>query len=145
MGSGPPPADLEQWLDTLSESGYRLTKPLRAVTEVMATNHRALNPIEIYDLGRELCPSLGLVTVYRTLDKLEEAGLIKRVHQAGTCNGYIAAPRGHQHLLICQSCGRVEYFSGIDLSDLISSVEDKSHYTIHDHWLQLVGTCEGCQ
>jgi Fur family ferric uptake transcriptional regulator len=145
MASSPLPANPEEWLERLLESGYRLTRPLRAVTEVMATNHRALSPIEVYDLGRELCPSLGLVTVYRTLEKLEEVELIQRVHRAGTCNGYIAAPRGHQHLLICRDCGRVEYFSGIDLSDLISRVERKTHYAIQDHWLQLVGTCEHCQ
>ena len=82
----------------------------------MAKNHRALSPVDVYDLSRAIYPKLGLVTVYRTLEKLEGIGLIQRVHQVGGCNGYIAAPSGHQHLLICQSCGRAEYFSGDDLS-----------------------------
>jgi Fur family ferric uptake transcriptional regulator len=144
MPLDPFPVNLEEWLARIENSGYRLTEPLRAVTEVMAKNHRALSPVEVYDLGRAIYPKLGLVTVYRTLEKLEGIGLVQRVHQVGGCNGYIAAPSGHQHLLICQGCGRAEYFSGDDLSALLSSIEAQSHYSIREHWLQLVGVCESC-
>ena len=145
MSPKPSSVNLEEWFDRLEDSGYRLTKPLKAVAEVMVNNRRALSPVEIYDLGRKLYPKLGLVTVYRTLEKLEQEKLVQRVHQAGGCNGYIAAPSGHQHLLLCQGCGRIEYFQGIDLTALVSRVEAKSHYSIQDHWLQLVGLCTTCQ
>jgi Fur family ferric uptake transcriptional regulator len=137
--------DIEDWLARLERSGCRLTEPLKVVTEVMARNRRALSPVEVYDLGRAIYPKLGLVTVYRSLEKLEGAGLVQRVHQVGGCNGYIAAPSGHQHLLVCQSCGRAEYFSGDDISGLVSKVEAQSHYTVQEHWLQLVGVCEFCR
>ncbi|MBN1310597.1 MAG: transcriptional repressor [Anaerolineae bacterium] len=146
MPAEPSSVNLEEWFDRLEDSGYRLTKPLRVVAEVMAKNsYCTLSPTEVYDLGREHYPKLGLVTVYRTLEKLEEVGVIQRVHQAGGCNSYIAAPSGHQHLLICRNCGRVEYFQGIDLTDLVSRVEAKSYYSIQDHWLQLIGLYKSCQ
>ncbi len=55
---------------------------------------------------------MGLVTVYRTVEKLEELGLVQRVHQPSGCQSFIAAAVGHQHLLICQSCGKVVFFDG---------------------------------
>jgi Fur family transcriptional regulator, ferric uptake regulator len=137
--------NLEDWFGRLELNGCRLTEPLKVVTEVMAKNRRALSPVEIYDLGRKIYRKLGLVTVYRSLEKLEEAGLVQRVHQVGGCNGYIAAPSGHQHLVICQNCGCAEYFSGDDLANLVSRVEAQTHYSVQEHWLQLVGVCEACQ
>jgi len=139
------PPNLSDWLQRLEASGYRLTEPRTAIAQVVAESHRTLSPIEVYDLARADHPKIGLVTVYRTLEKLEELGLIARVHQSDGCNGYIAAPSGHQHLLICQDCGHTEYFSGDNLVDLVSNVEAQSGYTVESHWLQLSGYCANCR
>jgi Fe2+ or Zn2+ uptake regulation protein len=113
--------------------------------EIMARSPRALNPIELYDLGRDGHPHLGLVTVYRTLEKLEELGLVQRVHHPGNCNMYLRAAQGHEHLLICTRCGRAETFSGDDLASLIAETSRRSGFAIHEHWLQLFGVCNTCQ
>ena len=65
------------WLVQLNEQGYRLTGARRAVVEIMAQSRHAITPIEIYDEARAAHPALGLVTVYRTLEALEEQGLIQ--------------------------------------------------------------------
>jgi Fe2+ or Zn2+ uptake regulation protein len=88
---------------------------------------------------------LGLVTVYRTIAKLEELALVDRVHQPGDCHAYVAAVPGHQHLLICQNCGRATYFEGDSLEALMLRVAADSGYHVRDHWLQLFGLCAACQ
>lgn len=133
------------WLADLRASGYHLTRPRRAVVQILADSARALQPVEIYDLGREHYPGLGLVTVYRTLERLEALGLVQRVHQESGCHTYLRAARGHEHVLLCNSCGRAEYFSGDDLNGLIRSVSQRSGFQIQGHWLQLEGTCPICQ
>ena len=135
----------EEWLDCLKGSGYRITSPRRAVVESLANSERALNAAEIFDIARERYPSLGLVSVYRTLEKLEELGLIQRVHHPDGCQAFIAGLIGHQHLLICQNCGRTQYFEGDDLNLLFDRVARKSGYQIKEHWLQLLGFCADCQ
>jgi Fe2+ or Zn2+ uptake regulation protein len=136
---------MDAWLESLQESGYRLTAPRRAIVTIIANSSRALDAIEIFDLGRGKHPRLGLVTVYRTLEKLEQLGLVQRVHQPDGCNMYLRAPKGHEHLLLCKSCGQIEYFSGDDLSKLIEETSQKSGYQIQEHWLQLFGLCTTCQ
>ncbi len=135
----------KEWLDSLQTSGYRLTSPRRAVVDTLAKSQRALNATEIFDLAREQYPSLGLVSVYRTLEKLEELELIQRVHHPEGCHAFIAGFTGHQHLLICQNCGRTEFFEGDDLELLFERVAQKSGYQIKEHWLQLFGFCVECQ
>lgn len=139
--------DGRNWLDDLQAHGYRLTAPRRAVVEVVSLSQHLLTPLDIFELARARYPRLGLVTVYRTVEKLEELGLIQRVHQPSGCQAFIAAFSGHQHLLICQLCGRVQFFSGDQptIEKLSSQVSQDSGYAILEHWLQLFGTCATCQ
>lgn len=135
----------ELWLTQLQENGYRLTESRRAVVELIAKSRRSLTPLEVYDMARKKHPALGLVTVYRTIEKLEELYLIQRVHQPQGCQAFIASGQGHQHLLLCKNCGSVTFFEGDDLENLMQSLARKTGYQIHEHWLQLFGLCKSCK
>ncbi len=135
---------ISHWMDAIQADGSRMTISRKAVIEILARSDRALDPIRIFDEARQIHPRLGLMTVYRTLEKLEEAGLIQRVHQPGGCNMYFAAPVGHQHLLLCKGCGKVVFFSGDDIEPLFKRIGAGKKYEIQDHWLQLFGMCSEC-
>src|SRR5512138_35404 len=135
----------ENWLTHLHDNGYRLTAARRAVVDTVATTKRALTPVEVFDLARKAYRALGLVTVYRTLEKLEELHLIQRVHQPQGCQAFIAASQAHQHLLLCQNCGQIKFFEGDDLDALIASIAKKTGYRIQEHWLQFFGLCQDCK
>jgi Fur family ferric uptake transcriptional regulator len=135
----------QAWLEHLQEEGYRLTPARKAVVETVAASRRAMTPLQVFDAARKRYRRLGLVSVYRTLERLEAMGLVQRVHQAQDCQGFIAAAKGHQHLLLCERCGRVTLFEGDDLQTLFRSIARKTGYRIHGHWLQVSGLCESCQ
>jgi len=136
----------QSWLTQLKDNGYRLTKARKAVVKTMAATASALNPLEIYEQAKSTCPGLGLVSVYRTLEKLEELDLIQRVHQPDGCNAYLPHAEGHQHLIICQVCGKAEYFEGKeDLDVFFSKVAGEHGFSVNEHWLQLFGTCSECK
>jgi hypothetical protein len=90
---------------TLGELGYRALVECRRNRPGERCLRCALTPLEVYDMARKKYRALGLVTVYRTLEKLEELHLIQRVHQPMGCQAFISAGHGHQHLLLCQNCG----------------------------------------
>jgi Fe2+ or Zn2+ uptake regulation protein len=133
------------WLTQLQSNGYRLTNARKAVVETVVGTTSALNPLEVYEQAKSTCPSLGLVTVYRTLEKLEELNLIQRVHQPGGCNAYLPHADGHQHLIICQQCGKARYFEGDNLEAFFERVAGEHGFTVREHWLQLFGMCEECK
>lgn len=135
---------LNEWIKVLTVDGSRITPSRRAVIDVLTSSCCALDATQIYMNARQKHTKLGLMTVYRTLEILEEAGLIQRVHQPGGCHMYFAAPSGHQHLLLCTGCGRVEFFSGDDLEPLFNNIGTGRSYDIKDHWLQLFGVCKQC-
>jgi Fe2+ or Zn2+ uptake regulation protein len=133
------------WLDILSRNNYRLTAPRLAVVQVIASSFRIMNPTEVYLQARKICEGLGLVTVYRTIEKLEDLGLIQRVHLPDGCHSFIAAADGHHHLIICSRCNSARYFSGDDLTPIIGDLKENHGFLIQDHWLQLSGLCRECQ
>ncbi len=133
------------WLQKIKENGQRLTRQRCVIVDILLNTDRALEPIEVYDLGRKSYPNLGLVTVYRTLENLEKLGLLQKVYQLNGYNKYFRSAHGHKHLLICTSCGKAVYFDGFDLKQQINKVSDDLSFDINDHWLQLFGTCRQCQ
>lgn len=135
----------EFWITRLRSSGYKLTGPRYYVVEILAHTDKALTALDIYHQAHIHYPSIGLVSVYRTLEKLELLGLIQRVHRQEKCHAYIAAPDGHEHLLVCSSCGKVSFFKGDDLKSLVNGVEHQTGYQVQEHWLQLIGICAECQ
>ncbi len=135
----------ETWLKMLTDQGFRMTKPLHIITDILANSDHILNPTQVYQLAKKVYPRLGLVTVYRAMEKLEQAGLINRVHMPDGCQSFFQSHQGHQHLLICLSCGKAEYFEGDDLSAFFNLTGERFGYQIEDHWLQLFGHCPECQ
>jgi Fur family ferric uptake transcriptional regulator len=136
---------LTDWMDKMQSSGNRLTGPRYVVAEILAQSERALTPQDVFDLARKNYPTLGLVSVYRTMEKMASLGLIQRVHLPEKCQAYISAFSGHEHMLVCSRCGLVEFFQGDDLTSLVQRVEEESGYRVDTHWLQLFGLCRVCQ
>lgn len=135
----------DPWLEKLQLSGCRITAARRAVTEVMQSTERALTPAEVYSAARKRDPRLGLVTVYRTLEKLETLGLIERVHHEQGCQAFLRAGSGHQHLLLCEHCGQAVHFEGDNLDELFARLAEQTGFEIRSHWLQLYGLCQKCR
>lgn len=129
---------------TLRQAGYRLTMPRLAVLQVLEESDEGLGPKEVHQQGKMICASLGLVTVYRTLELLAELGLVRRVHSEQNCHGYASAGTDRHHL-ICQGCHRVVEFPCDGLGGLTEAVRRQTGYTITGHLLELSGLCPNCQ
>jgi len=129
----------------LAARGHKLTAPRRAVLDVIAGTCESLSPAEIYERGLRRYPRLGLVTVYRTLDILVEAGVLRRMHRDDGCHSYALVQAAHGHHLICSSCNQVVEFDGCDLDALFKRVARKTGFRIEGHWLEVFGRCPKCQ
>lgn len=135
----------ETILGKLSDEGYRLTQPRRAVIQVLLGDDGYSSPAQVHQRARTLCPGVSLVTVYRTLDLLTQLGFARRIHADDGCHGYACASHGHRHHLVCRRCGAATEFEGCDLSAFLDRVSGETGYAIEDHLLELVGLCATCR
>ena len=136
---------LEIWEQSLRQRGYRVTRPRLQVMEIIASTKTPLTPQEIYQNTLKLANPPGIASVYRTLEMLDQLGLIQQIHQPGGCHGIWPAQEGHIHYLICKDCGHLRVIEGSEqIESYISTIEDQTGYQVEEHWLQFFGLCEGC-
>jgi Fur family ferric uptake transcriptional regulator len=132
-------------VEQLSQAGYRITQPRKAVIQVLLEDDGYSSPAEVHARARSHCPTVGLVTVYRTLDLLSEMGFVRRIHADDGCHSYAAARHGHRHHLVCRDCGAAVEVEGCDLSAFLARVSDETGFQIEDHLLELIGLCSACR
>jgi Fur family ferric uptake transcriptional regulator len=125
--------------------GLRLTRQRRAVLEAMAAAPSSLSPVQLYDAARKRCPDLGLTTVYRTLDVLDEIGALRRVHGPAHCERFVPAGAGHAHTVVCSACGRTTEFTDCDMHAVAAAAARQTGYRITEHFLQFGGLCAACR
>jgi len=130
---------------TLRQHGYKLTPQRRVVTRTIISSDDHLTPAAIYEKVRHDHPSIGLVTIYRTLDILAKLGLICELHAGNSCRSYTISALGHHHHLICSSCGTVVDFPGFELGEVEQSLSEETGFRIDGHLLEFIGLCQACQ
>ncbi|MCB0271733.1 MAG: transcriptional repressor [Bdellovibrionales bacterium] len=90
-------------------------------------------------------PKIGLATVYRTLNLLQECGLaIKRDFETGSVTFEPYSDKHHDHL-ICTNCGEIIEFYSKDVEELQDKIALKYGYELTDHKMELYGLCKQCK
>jgi Fur family ferric uptake transcriptional regulator len=137
--------DRDTLITQLNQHGYKLTRQRQAVVDVLTLANTRLTTAEVFAKAQRSCPDLGLTTVYRTLEILEQLGAIRRVHLEDGCEAFAPTAIEHGHYLICANCQTTIEFEGCDLSPLLERIAAQTGFTIDQHWLELVGRCPKCQ
>jgi Fur family ferric uptake transcriptional regulator len=90
---------------------------------------------------------VGIASVYRALDQLDELRLVHRVDLGdGVSRFESAQPDGeHHHHVVCDDCGRVEQFSDSALESRLSAVAGGLGYSLGEHDVVLRGYCPDCR
>ena len=137
----------------LKDKGLKVTSQRLLVLELMAAHPgEHLTAEEIHELARSVSPSIGLATVYRTLQVLVELQLIDRI---SFDDGYVRYELGklpgednrghHHHHAICRGCGRVFPFEEDLLDTLEQSLMERLGFAVTDHEVKLFGYCRSCR
>lgn len=137
------------WLDALYQHGLGISDVQGALVTVLSEVNSPLTADEIWEEAQRIRPETGRATVYRFIDKLLAAGLLRRVHGYRNCSTYIPALDTHQPLLICTACGRVSYLNPTLCASVSKAVEgavqELNAHHVTGYQLQLFEVCITCQ
>ncbi|HEY5979197.1 MAG TPA: transcriptional repressor [Microlunatus sp.] len=128
----------------ISTSPQRRTRQRAAVQEVLAELHEFRTAQQIHDELRKRGDSIGLTTVYRTLQSLSEAGELDALRNAEGETAYRRCSDGHHHHLVCRSCGRTVEVSGPAVERWANAVAAEHGFREVSHDLEIFGTCGSC-
>lgn len=141
----------ESWTDRVlarmrAETG-RSGSARRVVVEFLGRQDCCLSAQEIHDGVRGAGSRVGIASVYRALEGLDELGLAQRVDLGdGVSRFERVDPRGdHHHHLVCGDCGKVEPFEDGALEQALERVAGGRGYEFAAHEVVLRGACGDCR
>ncbi|MEA4961667.1 Fur family transcriptional regulator [Lutispora sp.] len=132
----------------IKEKGFKFTPQRKSILDVIIANEgKHLSAEEIYEMVKNNCPDIGLATVYRTMQILDEAGMVyKHNFDDGRSRYELYHDEDHQHHhLICINCGKVVEVEEDLLEQLEHEVESKYDFSIINHNLKFFGYCRECR
>jgi Fur family ferric uptake transcriptional regulator len=137
---------LERFRRHLRERRLPVTRQRLAVAEAVfrSGDHPSVDNLE--RRVRASGASVGMATLYRTLEVLRESGLV-REHDFG--EGFkryepVSAGPAHDHLF-CERCGRVEEFANDRLERLLRMTADEHRFLYRRHRVDVHGVCTACR
>ena len=137
------PAVGHDWQAELRSRGYRLTPQRQLVLEAVAALGHA-TPEAIVQAVRETASGVNISTVYRTLELLEELGLVRHAHLAhGSPTWSVADSDDHVHL-VCRGCGAVEEVERAAVAAIAEELERRRGFLVDLDHLTVFGRCRAC-
>lgn len=134
---------VEVLLGELRRRGQRVTTGRRAIAEVVV-GAADLSAEEIVARVQQHHPDVHPSTVYRTLETLEEAGLVRHVHLGhGPARWQLADNPSHH--LVCEACGAVQLVPRSLFDELRNRVAAEYDFAIAFHHFATIGRCSHCQ
>src|SRR5918997_3186321 len=127
----------------LQGAGLRLTPQRLAIAhEVLAQDHPTA--AEVFEAVRAQFPTMGLATVYATLNVMVERRLLRPLAFENAVR-FDANVTPHANL-ICTACGRITDYDGCD--DVVRALRERAArdagFELEEHRLDLYGRCALC-
>jgi Fur family transcriptional regulator, ferric uptake regulator len=145
MTVNPPlPAPWDSVGDRLRARGLRWTPQRRTVIEVLARADGHITGAELLERCRERQPSTIPSTVYRTLDVLEELGLVRHGHDANGREEFHVLPAQEHGHLHCLACGATREIGPRQAEAIARAFRDVDGFEVDIGHVTLVGRCREC-
>jgi Fur family ferric uptake transcriptional regulator len=128
----------------LRERGMRWTPQRRALIEVLLVSDGHLSGAELVERCRALDPETTPSTVYRTLDALEEIGLVRHSHGHDGREEFHVRPRTEHGHLRCEVCGSTWEIDTDEARRLTSALVRSRGFALNLSHLTIVGRCAAC-
>jgi Fur family ferric uptake transcriptional regulator len=139
---------VNRWADVpgrLRARGLRWTPQRRVVLEVLAGVDGHVTGADLVDGCRAIDPATTPSTVYRTLDVLEELGIVSHSHgREGRQEFHVNPAADHGHL-VCSSCGRSWELAAAEVRPLADGLRHSRGFAVDVDHLTVEGRCATCR
>jgi Fur family ferric uptake transcriptional regulator len=122
----------------------RNTKQREEVWHALERNPGFVSAQELHQALRGVGSTIGLATVYRTLNSLADEGTVDALTREGE-SLYRACSPGHHHHIMCRECGVTQEIEATAVEAWAKQVATEHGYADPQHIVDIFGTCGACQ
>jgi Fur family ferric uptake transcriptional regulator len=130
--------------DAIHARGMRWTPQRRALLEVLFESQGHVSMGDLLQRARSRDPETIPSTIYRTLDVLEDLGLVSHSHAADGRQQIHVLPDGDHGHLECQFCGTTWQIATEEARHLVGAFADTRGFEVDVSHLNVVGRCSAC-
>lgn len=130
--------------DALRARGMRWTPQRRALLELLFESEGHVTGAELLERARARDPETQPSTVYRTLDAIEEVGLVVHSHAADGREEYHVLPHDEHGHLSCDICGQSWELTTDEARELAAGLLAQRGFQLDVSHVTLVGRCSRC-
>lgn len=133
--------------EVLKDKNLKYTLQREVVLKILYENDKHFTPEELHMYIKKEFPNLniGIATIYRTLNLLEESNIITSISFGQSGKKYEIAIKPHHDHLICDVCGTIIEFEDNNIEKRQIEIAKRYGFFIKSHILQLHGICKECQ
>ncbi|ARU47867.1 Fur family transcriptional regulator [Sulfurospirillum diekertiae] len=137
---------LSNFKELLKNNSLKFTKQREVVLKTLYEKDEHFTPEDLYIFLRSTYPELniGIATVYRTLNLLEESLMVTSISFGVAGKKFELANKPHHDHMICKNCGLIIEFQNDKIEQLQLEIAQANHFTITSHLMQLRGLCKEC-
>lgn len=126
------------------QPGQRRTRQRAAISALLGGLDDFKTAQQIHDLLRRNGESVGLTTVYRTLQAMADAGELDVIRHEGEASFRRCHSQTHHHHLVCRNCGRAVEIVGTAVEEWADKIAAEHGFRDIDHELEIFGLCSSC-
>lgn len=131
------------WEEKLREAGFRITPQRQLVLEAVESLRHG-TPEEILATVQQTATGVNLSTVYRTLEVLEDVGLVTHAHIGHGAPTYHAIDE-HAHIhLVCDHCLKVTSIPAEIADDFVATLREQHEFVTDITHMAIHGWCTSC-
>ncbi len=131
-------------VESMTSVGVRSTRQRTAVAAALAELDDFRSTQEIHEYLKDRGGSVGLTTVYRTLQALSSAGEVDVILREDGESVYRMCSEAHHHHLVCRQCGHTVEVEGPAVERWADTVSAANGFTDVSHTLEIFGLCNSC-
>jgi Fur family ferric uptake transcriptional regulator len=143
-GSPSRSADWSEVRHRLHERGLRWTPQRRLLVEVLAATEGHITGAELVDRCRRIDEATTPSTVYRTMDVLEQLGLVRHGHGADGREEYHVLPSAEHGHLYCSACGASWEIGREEAAAFVDGLRAERGFEADLSHVTVVGRCRDC-
>lgn len=138
---------LEEFKVVLKKSDLKFTKQREVILRTLYNNQDHFTPETLHGLVKTSYPELnvGIATVYRTLNLLEESNLVTSISFGLQGKKFELATKPHHDHMICRTCGLIIEFQDPTIEKRQITLTKEHDFKLTNHMMQLYGICKNCQ
>ena len=137
---------LERFKRVLRDNGLKYTKQREVLLQTLYNNNEHFTPEQLYLYIKERHPGLnvGIATVYRSLNLLEESGMVTSISFGAQGKKFELANKPHHDYIICRHCGVIVEFEDQVIEKRQLTIAKDNGFKLTGHIMQLYGVCSEC-